>query len=369
MSSSSNKKVKRVCPTCKTTKFRQTSDSGLVCKYGHKMLGIQAEQAEDDGFAGGRGTRRRVIPKITDTMQGSNPIQQKSDFLLVIQYTLQVISRCMVQELNFPPELETTIRELWLLYLSDSKKEIAEAYMFEAHEKEAVDKIKGSDSQMKREIYEKLEQEEMGLDEFSSSDESSSEEEEDEDGFRQRKSSSNKIQQVGTSRIKWPPLRYSNVLVFIYLACIYLNYPILPNDLVRWSRIGQIPFLNMQERIPEQLLGSLSMFLSNSMTHTPSTDQVAREAYQLARCFSTNCKLEFPEYNIPLYLDRFCAQFFLPVEGYYYANYIFSTYRQDRYLNLSIVHRSYQSISATTFLMSCVLSAVKFIYGVGDHLL
>jgi hypothetical protein len=356
-------KVKRVCPTCKTTKFRKSTDSGLVCKYGHKLLGIQQEQAEDDGFAGGRGTRRKIISKVNDYVDASNPVQQRSDFLLIIQYTLQVISRCMVQDLNFPPELEPTIRELWLLYVSDSKKEIAEAYMFEAYEKEVMDKIKGSDSRVKKEIYEKLEEEEKALDDFSGSSSSSSDE--DEVGFGTQ--SKNHIQQIGTSRIKWPKLRYSNVMVLIYLACIYLNYPILPNDLVRWSRSGQIPFLNMQERIPEKLLGSLSMYLSNSMTHTPSPDQITVDAHKMSRCFATNCKLEFPELNIPLYLDRFCAQFFLPVEGFYYANYIFNVYRQNRYLNLSIVQRSYNSIPATTILMSCVIAAVKIIYGIGDH--
>lgn len=361
-------KAKRVCPTCKTTKFRKSADSGLVCKYGHKVLGIQLETTEDDGFAGGRGLRRKTVSKVKESKQLS-PAQQKSEFMLITQYALQVFSRCMVQDLNFPPELEPTVRELWLLYLSDAKKEISEAYMFEAFEKEAEDKIKSK----KDEFDLKLEQEELALDDTtddSSSDDDDYVEEEDEGRANKvpiKKSNKAqrdpKTQRYKSERNKWAPLNYIHTLCFIYLACVYLQYPILPNDLIRWCKTSQIPYLSIQQRIPEEKLSMLSLHLTNTMTYVPSVEKIVVHSYKLARCYLVNCKLQFPNFNIPLYLDRFCSQFFLPVEGYFYANMLF----QNRTRVVScITHREYQLAQPTTVLMACVIATAKIIYGIGD---
>lgn len=357
-------KAKRVCPTCKTTKFRKSTDSGLVCKYGHKVLGIQLETTEDDGFAAGRGLRRKTVSKVKESKHLS-PAQQKSEFLLITQYALQVFSRCMVQELNFPPELEPTVRELWLLYLSDSKKEISEAYMFEAYEKEAQDKVK-----LKKDEFDlKLEQEELALDNIS--DDSSSDDNEDEGGEAEKifiKKSNKaqrdpKTQRYKSTRNRWDSLEYTHTLCFIYLACTYLQYPILPNDLIRWCKSSQIPYLSIPQRVPEQKLGMLSLHLTNTMTNVPSVDVIVTKSYKLARCYHVNCKLQFPEFNIPLYLDRFCAQFFLPVEGYFYANML---YHNRKAVRSRITSRSYQSAQPTTILMACVIATVKIMYGIGD---
>lgn len=341
---------KRVCPVCQTNKFRKTTDSGLVCKYGHKVLGVQAEQAEDDGFGAARGLRRKTAATVRESSLESSPAQQKSDFLLIIQFTLQVLSRSMVQRLNFPPELEATVRELWLLYISDSKKQIMEAYLFEAYENEVTDKLKGSQG-MKKDIMEKFE-EEILLENFRDDDDSSDDEQEE---------------RKGSSRNKWPPLVFSNTLSFIYLACIYLNYPILPNDLIRWCRARDIPYLKMQERISPEKLSSLSLHLSNSMIQVPTPGRVKNSAYILSRCYLSNCKLEFPNFNMPLYLDRFCAQFFLPVEGYYYAEHIFEAYRENHILDLCIMNRRREKVPATTVLMASVIAAVKLIYAIGAN--
>lgn len=362
-------KAKRICPTCKTTKFRKSTDSGLVCKYGHKVLGIQLETTEDDGFAGGRGLRRKTVSKVKESKQLS-PAQQKSEFMLITQYALQVFSRCMVQDLNFPPELEPTVRELWLLYLSDAKKEISEAYMFEAFEKEAQDKTK-----LKKDEFDlKLEQEELALDDTSDNSSSSDndDEEEEEDQRRSDKvviKKSNKArrdpktQRYTSERNKWIPLEYTHTLCFIYLACVYLQYPILPNDLIRWCKTSQIPYLSIQQSIPEEKLGLLSLHLTNTMTYVPTVDIIVVHSYKLARCFLVNCNLQFPDFNIPLYLDRFCAQFFLPVEGYFYANMLFQNRTRVR---SCITSREYQSAQPTTILMACVIATVKIMYGIGD---
>jgi hypothetical protein len=361
--------MKRVCPTCKTTKFRQTSDSGLVCKYGHKILGVQAEQQEDDMVAVS-GRQRKRVKVLHDEHYEARPAQQKSDFLRIVQLSLQVFSRSMIQDLNFPPELEPALRELWILYLADSKTQITEAYLFEA-------KVKEEEASSK--THHKVETFEDDVDfvlnkDAGFSDSSSSEDDDDQTPIRTQ----------GSTRCKWPDLIFADTLVFIYLACIYLNYPILINDLLRWSNTRQLPYLSMQGRIPSDVLGKLRLGLSESMTMLPSFTPLLERTYTFSRCFTVNCKLTFPPINIPLYLERFCSQFFLPgklkrdditscapyspfffsVEGYYYADYIFQLYRQKHHLDVSNAFSF--KLQPTTILMACVVAAAKLIYGVEE---
>ncbi|KAF1806481.1 hypothetical protein V8B55DRAFT_1372654 [Mucor lusitanicus] len=345
--------MKRECPTCRTTKFKKSSDGGLVCKYGHKMLGIQVEEQEGD-FEGFGGRERKRVKTLRDNMQRSNPVKERSDFLLICQYTLQVLTRCMVQELDFPPEIEPVAREFWLLYLADSKQEIMEAYIFEANEMEAQD----GQHRPKLDMLERMQREEKELD--NPEDSSSSEEEDNEDQARPTE------RRPGVNRVKWPKLAYQHTLVFVYIACVYLNYPVVFNDLVRWSITGQIPYLKMQEKIPMETLASLHLSITNPMTRAPSVPFLSKYSHRYLKGFEVNCNIVFPELNIPLYLDRFCCQFFLPVEGYYYANYIFEVRRRLLYINTSPM-QSARHTHVTTMLMASVIDAVKLIYGVDDH--
>ncbi|KAI8383014.1 hypothetical protein BD560DRAFT_322761 [Blakeslea trispora] len=352
--------MKRVCPICHTAKFKTTSDSGLVCKYGHKLLGVQKEQQEDD-TTGVRGIRRKRIKTAIDTdADKASPAKQASEFMRIIQFTLQVLSRSMVQDLGFPKELEAVVRELWFLYLSDSKKEIYEAYLFDAKLKEESDK----DPEKKQDILKREVEDELNALEaynFESSEDNSTDEDNDDPR-------SDTVPRQGKLRRKWPRLQFSDTLVFVYLGCIYLNYPILPNDLIRWAQGGQIPFLKMQEKIPVGTLASLSLVLTNSMTVVPSLSFMVKKAYELSRSFLLNCKLSFPPLNVPLYIDRFCNQFLLPVEGFYYTLSIFQQYRQKYAIDLQLVGRHYSLTQISTILMACVLATVKIMYGIGTDM-
>ncbi|KAG2211213.1 hypothetical protein INT47_006332 [Mucor saturninus] len=339
-------KTKRICPVCQTNKFRKSADSGLVCKYGHKVLGVQQEQAEDDRM-GHIGSRRKTIPKAVKFSLESSPAQQRSDFVLVVQDTLQVLSKCLVHDFNFPPELEATLRELWLLYLSDTKTQLAEAYLFEALEKDTVDTQKDA----QKDILEKFE--EVLVEEFRDDDDS----EEDDIEF----------ERIGSSRSKWPKLNFASTLVFIYLACIYLNYPILPNDLIRWCRSGDLPFLAMQDHIPPETLASFSLYYTNQMRHVPSPTSIKNRAFIFSRCYQSNCKLVFPDFNIPLYLDRFCGQYFLSPDEFFMAQYIFDSYRSRNFMGQSVQNRRHYQIPVTTFLMASVVATVKIVYAIGDN--
>ncbi|KAI9486835.1 MAG: hypothetical protein EXX96DRAFT_517147 [Benjaminiella poitrasii] len=359
-------KVKRVCPICKTKKFRKTSDSGLVCKYGHQVLGVQDEQQDDNPQV--LSSKRTKIKTVNESINNNtrSPVQQQSNFLRIVQYSLQVISRCMVQDLHFPPQLEYIVRELWILYLSSSRKEIEEAYMFEANGKEAnedsdIRKFKNSQT---------LDQEEKELDEIADDDEeeenSDQDNNQDDDDDDIKYKLKNRYMSKKSLRIvKWPKLKYSMIISILYLACLQLNYPILPNDLLRWIKTGQIPYLDIQKFIPKDILSTLSLTISNMMTKTPSYTTIIAQTYKIRRCYIKYCKLTFPPLNAPLYLSRFCSQFFLTVEGYYYAKRIFENCCKRHTINFSNPISANWTTPPMTILMACVIVTAKFIYGVG----
>ncbi|KAI7905237.1 uncharacterized protein BX663DRAFT_469103 [Cokeromyces recurvatus] len=359
-------KVKRICPICKTKKFKKTSEAGLVCKYGHQVLGFQEEHGEETAQVVSR--RRKKVRTImeNDINSKRSPAQQRSDFIRIFQFALQVLTRSIIQDLGFPSQLENIVRELWILYLSGSKRTIEEAYIFEANEKEGMMR---DASTRRTKLDEKIKEEEKELEQVD--DEDSSNEESDEDVKKENEHHS--FQNLRARRlfekeavpVKWPTLKYSMTLSIIYLACLQLNYPVLLNDLLRWAKTGQIPYLEIQNYIPGDLLSLLSLQISNSMTRIPAHMNVIVQTQKIMKCYHHYCKIEFVPLNAPLYLSRFCSQFFLTVEGYFYAKLIFKSYLKKHKVNFSNpIHSQWRS-HPTTVLMACVIVAAKFIYGVG----
>ncbi|CEG70662.1 hypothetical protein RMATCC62417_06521 [Rhizopus microsporus] len=347
--------MKRVCPICQTTKFRRSGDTGLVCKYGHKVLGVQREEAEDDFYGGGGRTRKRI--KVVEEAKDLTATQVASYEYLIIQFALQVITRSMVEYLDFSPEIEATVREFWLLYISKSQFEIEGAYEIEDNERREQEKNKSnlSDFGLSTEETHTLE----ALDIFDDTDDDDDDHSEAKDG---NDSCANPIFRQPRS---WPRARYTDVIAFIYLACIHLRYPILLNDLILMCKTGRLPYLHMQKLVPDDLLSSLSLHVTEKMTYVPTLDRLRNRVYKYARCFFIHCNLELPDVNIPLYLDRFCSYYFLPVEGYYHALFLFQKYREKHLQTLSISRRScHNKIDFTTLLIASVIATAKLMYSI-----
>ncbi|CEG78014.1 hypothetical protein RMATCC62417_12678 [Rhizopus microsporus] len=347
--------MKRVCPICQTTKFRRSGDTGLVCKYGHKVLGVQREEAEDDFYGGGGRTRKRI--RTVEETKDLTATQVASYEYLIIQFALQVITRSMVEDLDFSPEIEATVREFWLLYISKSQFEMEGAYEIEDHERREQEKNKSnlSDFGLSTEEVHTLE----ALDIFDDTDDS------DDDHYEAKDGNDPSVNPIFRQPRPWPKARYTDVIVFIYLACIYLRYPILLNDLILMCKTGRLPYLHMQKLVPDDLLSSLSLHVTEKMTYVPTLDRLRKRVYRYARCFFIHCNLELPDVNIPLYLDRFCSYYFLPVEGYYHALFLFQKYREKHLQTLSISRRScHNKIDFTTLLIASVIATTKLMYSI-----
>ncbi|CAO3596914.1 unnamed protein product [Absidia cylindrospora] len=150
------------CPICGTVKYKKTSDAGYVCKYGHRMVGYREEEGDEDALVGVRTTSRKKKSANDDTIGRLYGAELEDALNRIFQYCLQTMSRSFVQDLGFPVEFEYVVRELWILYLNDSKMTLNNAHivnrnnktdggtndLFMAHEEEPEDLLNepGSDS-------------------------------------------------------------------------------------------------------------------------------------------------------------------------------------------------------------------------------
>ncbi|KAG1443005.1 hypothetical protein G6F56_010836 [Rhizopus delemar] len=341
--------MKRVCSVCKTTSFKKSSDSGLVCKYGHKVLGIQQEQAEDEAYISGMRMRRKI--KATKETSKLTPSQHKSYELQIMQFGLQLMGRAMVQDLHFPPEFETTLRELWLFFLSESKAELEETYLFDAKEKHKI-----VEDPFETDNFEDL---------------SIFQEEDDDEDKNTRK----ETEDSQPRELTWPSLSYPQTLSFIYLTCIYLRYPVLPADIITWCETEQLPYI-IVNRIPEDILGAMSLDRITKMHRPPTVLTLRLKTFRIARALRINSGLKIPDYNTPLLLDRFCSYFFLPVEGHFYASYLYKeAVRADSFKDKTKGSRWLRNPSVGTWeehrltpvsalLLACVIATAKIFYNI-----
>lgn len=117
------------CEQCGTRRYRQTEEGGMVCKYGHLLLGWRQEEGDDYVWMG----RRRPDNKAT-TVQEANVkadcklqwhcsswilltiaivfkgVEREAARLRIVQYGLQLVVRALVHEMQFPAEFEVRLK-------------------------------------------------------------------------------------------------------------------------------------------------------------------------------------------------------------------------------------------------------------------
>ncbi|KAI8887623.1 hypothetical protein K501DRAFT_330447 [Backusella circina FSU 941] len=361
MSSATTKsKGKRRCPVCHTTKIKRSDDYGLVCKYGHKILGIQKEE-EDEVTIGPRIARKRKR-KIIDKEIITASVR-KSTFIRILQYALKVICRKMVQDLGFPPELEHTVRELWLVSVSALNIELDNSYIFEMKEKER-NESKGTQNTSNEENPEQLLSDQEEDDDETDDGEENTLKDTMKLNYDDDDDDDNKKTRRPPKSIHTFQLHYEDTLALIYLACIYLRLPVLLGDLVRWCKDETLPYTSLQSRLPEELFKFIPLQVANSMAFIPDVGHLQQRAMDLAKYVLLSQGLLMPEYNIPLYLDRFCSQFYLPVEAYYLSLYLFKKYQLPCHLTISKEDKVHHTVLKK--LMACVVCVIKMMYSL-DH--
>jgi hypothetical protein len=107
-------------------------------------------------------------------------------------------------------------------------------------------------------------------------------------------------------------LRYMDVLTIIFIACIHLRLPVLPSDIIRWCKSNVLHYTSIQNRVPEDWMKLVPLSITNTMVVIPGVNALSARAIRLAKRLYLPQNTIIPDYNIPLYLNRFCSQFYLP---------------------------------------------------------
>jgi hypothetical protein len=111
---------------------------------------------------------------------------------------------------------------------------------------------------------------------------------------------------------KWSPLQFGHVIVFCFIAGVYLGWPITLSDLCRWCKTMRLPYLRIFQMVPSETLDMLDLRHLKGMTQVPSIARLRKYTVATINAFKKRCGLVLPEYNAAPLIYRYCTQMYLP---------------------------------------------------------
>ncbi|KAI8393536.1 uncharacterized protein BYT42DRAFT_601188 [Radiomyces spectabilis] len=335
----SSQKRNMRCPQCGTKRFRKSAEGHYICKYGHQLLGWQEETADETVPPTSRLKRKKhkkVIEKNNRKLYGA---ELRTLTYRIFQYGLRMMARTFVRDIGLPAEFEYVTRELWILYVQDANIVLADQHLFE-------DEIKPR--RRKHSIDDDLD---LDL-QLASDDEPSS----------SAPMVMTSATSTDTKSTKSHSLSFQNIITLCYLACRWLRCPVLVSDIRRWCITGKLPYLRLNNSIPESIRLQLDNRDLQNLRVVPNVSGLHRQALQFMQRYEKNCQLVFPEINHPLILARFWHHFVLPPDMYFCAMGLYEMLKEKGY------HKRYrwEGESPDVQCMICILIAVKFIYVLND---
>lgn len=110
----------------------------------------------------------------------------------------------------------------------------------------------------------------------------------------------------------WPNVRLPDIIVFCYLACLWMRIPVLSNDIHRWCFSYQLPYMKIIDGLPDDFVKRLDSPMMRMFTLVPRHSRIVFRIRSYKRAFAHHCKLRFPKANTPILIHRFLSQFYLP---------------------------------------------------------
>ncbi|KAI8076806.1 uncharacterized protein BX664DRAFT_362731 [Halteromyces radiatus] len=337
---------KHPCPICGTVKYKKAAEGYYVCKYGHQMVGYQEEAGDDDAIIGVQMSARK---KAVTTEQKESRLygaELQDAVKRIHQYVLQVMSRAFVEQLSFPAEFEYVARELWLLYVNDSKVTLVDAY------------VKNGPTEQRP-----MNDNPDTLLEASDTDDDDDDNDTNNNDNDDNGHSTQYNKTKETKSVQWPPLFFRHALVFCYITCVYLGWPVMLNDIHRWCTTMRLPYLHILKEFPEASLRLVDLRYLTSMLQFPRLEDLERDTVKFTSAFVHRCGLELPKFNTSLLIHRFCTQLYLPVEFYFCAQTMYERYPYQHWSQTKDdghVNEGYQ-------VMVVILMLIKAAYGLDDQ--
>ncbi|KAI7877030.1 hypothetical protein K492DRAFT_239447 [Lichtheimia hyalospora FSU 10163] len=361
------------CEQCGTTRYRETPEGGMVCKYGHLLVGWRQEEADDYVWMGRSQKKAPVLKEAKHGIEVLKGVDREAARLRIVQYGLQLVVRSLVHDMHFPAEFEYVARELWLAYISACGIQLSHEFIEQYsdtpkhnHTNNHINHdlhLQSSSAPMEETLEDEFDldvlDDDSALDETSSS--SSSNSDNDMDQPRSRTNVKKKRRAYTTD---WPNLRLEDIIVFCYLTCLWMKIPVLSNDIHRWCFNYQLPYLKIMDGLPDDFVKRLDTGMISMFTIIPPHSKVAFRIRSYKRAFAHHCKLRFPKANVPILIHRFLPHFYLPEQLYFGAARLYE--RLNKYYATSGYRRMpSDDIQA----MACTVILVKLCYRLDDNAL
>ncbi|ORY48619.1 hypothetical protein BCR33DRAFT_40242 [Rhizoclosmatium globosum] len=305
------------CPICRSTKFRRDGGTGLrFCSNGHQQrTARQIEVGDDDAMVGGLRLRRLKRGRRTKKVVFAKGFRAATSLFLF--ETFQLILKAQVlalveSEASFPRELETIVRDLWLMYVSH----------------QGITGTKG----MK------------------------------EKAAKKRKAAQEAGETDSTPILKFV-LASVYQLSFLYLGCLQLRLPVLLADVLQWADTSRIPYLNALDTLPDDYFSFVSRqalaFKLFQKKNVPTMELIRKRTMTLMNIFES-MGVTFPEMNTPLILVRLVKKFRVPPELYVCAEIVRMVmgYVEGGFVKSSSNHK----IRPEVLLIACLIVSIKICY-------
>ncbi|KAI9311165.1 hypothetical protein BX666DRAFT_2032191 [Dichotomocladium elegans] len=367
------------CKQCGTTRYKKTPEGGMVCKYGHLLVGWQREVSEEMAWKGR--ARTKVLMKERkerDVLMGG---EREAATIRIMQYGLQIVSRAFVCDLGFDRSFEVrfgmlrlcasdstkftqyVVRELWLLIVQKSGIYIPDKDT-EFHASLPVDdKLDVSASQPNPDLIWGSLEDEFDFDAHSEDDNDYSEEDDGNYNDAMNNASGHeRREQQPANRKTWPRPRYYDIMVFCYLACLWIRAPVLPSDIYRWCLSYKLPYFKVARMVPDDLVKRLEKMSLSTFTNIPTMSKIYDRILSYKRVLQYQTGLVFPEINVPPIMSRLCAQYYLPSEMYHWAQYILEKFPPHESMRMTR-----HNVHTEVRVMASIFILIKMLYILDDE--
>ncbi|KXS12363.1 hypothetical protein M427DRAFT_72021 [Gonapodya prolifera JEL478] len=334
--SQSQSSRRRECPVCRSTVFRwDPSTASYVCQLGHRLEGFRQEEGEETLPSGalrlrrptGQRKRKKVMRHTYKNLMASR--QMEFHRLEALQIVLKAQVQILVHKMNLPAQLDTIVRDLWLLYVNVNPTAIeiseneAKGLQVDTEELESDSESSPSEVSEEENLDERLRNDPL----FQESDEETDDERARNDHPRGRDSERDQqpelAEDVEKARLRshhlTNRLHMSVTVSLCYLGCVWLRVPVLMKDFHRWMSSGRLPYISaadvaLPQGLRDLLWGTANKFLRPPAI--PSVDELFLRASAVALRLKEAHRISFPPLNFPIVVFRFIEALLLPPEFY-----------------------------------------------------